>query len=382
MRRIPLGSTEVTITDYCLGTMTWGNQTPEADAHCQMDMALDAGIDIVDTAEMYPVNPVRAETVGGTERIVGTWNAKNPGRRGDYKLATKISGKNGAFVRPGQDITGATFAEALDASLARLQTDHIDIYQLHWPNRGSYHFRQNWTYDPSGQDKAATLAHMHEVLEAAEAARKAGKIGHVALSNESAWGTAQWLRIAEETGLPRVQSIQNEYSLLCRLYDTDLAELAVNEKVTLLAFSPAGRRFVDRQIPGWRGAQGQPSGKRPRTWRARDRPRFRRRRRLSRHRGPPRTRSRSHGAGVHGPEAFSRLHDLRGDHVRATGPDIGRARRDVVAGSSGGDRRHEPGDAAPLLIAIRRSGDNMWIDRDFYIIRHIFGGFSSFISRK
>jgi aryl-alcohol dehydrogenase-like predicted oxidoreductase len=250
MRRIPLGSTEVTITDYCLGTMTWGNQTPEADAHRQMDMALDAGIDIVDTAEMYPVNPVRAETVGGTERIVGTWNAKNPGRRGDYKLATKISGKNGAFVRPGQDITGATFAEALDASLARLQTDHIDIYQLHWPNRGSYHFRQNWTYDPSGQDKAATLAHMHEVLEAAEAARKAGKIGHFALSNESAWGTAQWLRIAEETGLPRVQSIQNEYSLLCRLYDTDLAELAVNEKVTLLAYSPLAAGLLTGKYQG------------------------------------------------------------------------------------------------------------------------------------
>jgi hypothetical protein len=108
MRRIPLGSTDVTITDYCLGTMTWGNQTPEDDAHRQMDMALDAGIDIVDTAEMYPVNPVRAETVGLTEEIVGTWNAKNPGRRGDYRLATKITGKNGAFVRMGQDITGAT----------------------------------------------------------------------------------------------------------------------------------------------------------------------------------------------------------------------------------------------------------------------------------
>jgi aryl-alcohol dehydrogenase-like predicted oxidoreductase len=238
MRRIKLGSTGETITDYCLGTMTWGNQTPEEDAHRQMDMALAAGIDIVDTAEMYPVNPVRAETVGGTEEIIGTWNAKHPGRRGDYRLATKITGKNGGFVRVGQDITGATFAQALEASLKRLQTDHIDIYQLHWPNRGSYHFRQNWGYDPSGQDKAATLANMVEVLEAADTAQKAGKIGHFALSNESAWGTAQWLRIAEEKGLPRVQTIQNEYSLLCRLYDTDLGELAVNENVTLLAYSP------------------------------------------------------------------------------------------------------------------------------------------------
>jgi aryl-alcohol dehydrogenase-like predicted oxidoreductase len=250
MRRIPLGSTDVTITDYCLGTMTWGNQTPEEDAHRQMDMALDAGIDIVDTAEMYPVNPVRAETVGRTEEILGTWNAKNPGRRGDYKLATKITGKNGAFVRVGQDITAATFTEALDASLARLQTDHIEIYQLHWPNRGSYHFRQNWGYDPSGQDKAATLANMHEVLEAAGAAQRAGKIGHFALSNESAWGTAQWLKIAEETGLPRVQSIQNEYSLLCRIYDTDLAELAVNEQVTLLAYSPLAAGLLTGKYQG------------------------------------------------------------------------------------------------------------------------------------
>jgi aryl-alcohol dehydrogenase-like predicted oxidoreductase len=250
MRRIPLGSTDLTITDYCLGTMTWGNQTPEDDAHRQMDMALEAGIDIVDTAEMYPVNPVSAETVGRTEEILGNWNAKNPGRRGAYKLATKITGKNAAFVRPGQDITAASFAEALDASLARLRTDHVEIYQLHWPNRGSYHFRQMWGYDPSGQDKAATLANMVEVLEAAEAARKAGKIGHFALSNESAWGTAQWLRLSQEQGLPRVQSIQNEYSLLCRIYDTDLAELAVHEQVTLLAYSPLAAGLLTGKYRG------------------------------------------------------------------------------------------------------------------------------------
>jgi len=238
MRKIALGSTDTMITDYCLGTMTWGNQTPEADAHRQMDMALDVGITIVDTAEMYPVNPVTPETVGLTETILGRWNAAHPGRRGDYVLATKISGKNDGFVRPGEDITAASFTAAIDASLARLQTDVIDIYQMHWPNRGSYHFRQYWQFDPSKQDRAATLAHMEEVLEAADRAVKAGKIRHFALSNDSAWGAAQWLRLSEARGLPRVQSIQNEYSLLCRLYDTDLAELAVNEQVTLLAFSP------------------------------------------------------------------------------------------------------------------------------------------------
>lgn len=240
MRKIALGTTDTLITDYCLGTMTWGTHTPEAEAHRQMDMALDAGITIVDTAEMYPVNPVAPETVGLTETVLGNWNAKNRARRGDYVLATKITGKNAAFVRQGQDITPATFTAAIDASLARLQTDVIDIYQLHWPNRGSYHFRQNWGFDPSKQSRETTLAHMHAVLEAADQAIKAGKIRHFALSNESAWGSAQWLHLAQAHGLPRVQSIQNEYSLLCRLYDTDLAELAVNEQVTLLAYSPLG----------------------------------------------------------------------------------------------------------------------------------------------
>lgn len=249
MRPIPLGSTDETITDYCLGTMTWGTQTPEADAHRQMDMALNAGIDIVDTAEMYPVNPVRAETVGLTEEVIGRWNAANRGRRGDYKLATKISGLNERFVRFDQPITGATFTEALEGSLKRLQTDMIDIYQLHWPNRGSYMFRQNWTYAPKG-DRAEILANMRDVLEAAEAARKAGKIRHFALSNESAWGTAQWLRLAEEHGLPRVQTVQNEYSLLCRAYDTDMAELAFHEDVTLLAFSPLATGFLTGKYRG------------------------------------------------------------------------------------------------------------------------------------
>jgi aryl-alcohol dehydrogenase-like predicted oxidoreductase len=250
MRQIPLGSTETLITDYCLGTMTWGTQTDEADAHRQMDMALDAGITIVDTAEMYPTNPVAPETVGLTEDIIGRWNAANPGRRDTYLLASKMSGLNGRFVRIDQPITAATFATALDGSLRRLRTDVIDIYQLHWPNRGSYMFRQNWTYDPSRQNREETLANMLEVLEAAEAARQAGKIRHFALSNESAWGTQQWLTLAETHGLPRVQSLQNEYSLLCRLFDTDLAELAHNERVTLLAYSPLAAGLLTGKYQG------------------------------------------------------------------------------------------------------------------------------------
>ncbi len=238
MRSVPFGSTGQTISELCLGTMTWGTQTSTEDAHRQMDMSLAAGIDIVDTAEMYPVNPVRAETVGGTEKIVGEWNAANKSRRGDYMLATKMSGLNERFVRVGQPITGKTLREGIEGSLKRLQTDYVDLYQLHWPNRGSYMFRQNWTYDPSGQSKSETMAHMVDVLETAGDLVEEGKIRYFGLSNESAWGTAQWLRKSEELAQPRVQTIQNEYSLLCRLFDTDLAELSVNEDVTLLAFSP------------------------------------------------------------------------------------------------------------------------------------------------
>lgn len=249
MRAIPLGSTDETITDYCLGTMTWGTQTSEADAHAQMDMALEAGIDVVDTAEMYPVNPVRPETVGGTETVIGTWNAAHRARRAEFKLATKVSGFNERFVRPGEPITSTTFTGALDGSLRRLQTDYIDIYQLHWPNRGSYMFRQNWTYAPKG-NREEILDNMHDVLEAAGAAQKAGKIRHFALSNESAWGTAQWLRLAQEHGLPRVQTVQNEYSLLCRAYDTDMGELSYHEQITLLAFSPLATGLLTGKYTG------------------------------------------------------------------------------------------------------------------------------------
>lgn len=278
MKRIALGRTATLISDYCLGTMTWGTQTPEADAHRQLDMALEAGINILDTAEMYPVNPVLPETVGNTERVIGNWIAANPARRNDIHLATKVSGLNARFVRPGQPITAETFTRAFEGSLERLRTDRIDLYQLHWPNRGSYHFRQNWTYDPSAQDRAATLGHMREVLEAADALVRAGRLGALALSNESAWGTAQWLRLSEQEGLPRVASIQNEYSLLCRAFDTDLAELAVNEDVTLLAFSPLATglltgKYRDGAVPaGSRKSIGPELGGRdtPRAHRAVD----------------------------------------------------------------------------------------------------------------
>lgn len=237
MKKIPLGRTDIEVTDWCLGTMTYGNQTPQDDAHCQIDMALAAGINFIDTAEMYPVNPIRKETVGKSEEIVGNWVAAS-GRRADVVIATKVSGDNPGWVRDGQGYDGKVIAETIDNSLKRLKTDYIDLYQMHWPMRGSYMFRQNWTFDPSGQNRAETMDHMIDVLTALDIAVKAGKIRAIGMSNESTWGMTQWTRLAEENNLPRMVSVQNEYSLLCRLYDTDMAEMAVNEDVTLLAFSP------------------------------------------------------------------------------------------------------------------------------------------------
>ena len=249
MKKIPLGRTDLSVSHLCLGTMTYGNQTSEADAQSQIEMALDAGINFIDTAEMYPVNPVSAETVGRSEEILGRWFARSK-RRAEVVLASKITGAGQMAVRNGAPITGASLTRVVDAALARLQTDYIDVFQLHWPNRGSYHFRQNWRFDPSAQNRAITQAHMIEVLETAQDLITQGKIRHISLSNESTWGTALWLRLAEELGLPRVCSIQNEYSLLCRTADTDLAELLVNENVTLLAFSPVAAGLLTGKYAG------------------------------------------------------------------------------------------------------------------------------------
>lgn len=237
MQTLPLGRSGIDVTKWCLGTMTFGTHTKQDDANRQLDMALDAGINFVDTAEMYPVNPVAKETVGLTEETIGNW-IETSGRRDEYILASKVSGPNGNLVRDGASFSGSNIAQAVEDSLRRLKTDVIDLYQLHWPERGSYHFRQNWGFDPSKQNRQKTLDHMAGVLEALAGLVAAGKIRAFGLSNESAYGTTKWIDVAEQVGGPRVSSIQNEYSLLCRLYDTDLAEVAVNEDVLLASYSP------------------------------------------------------------------------------------------------------------------------------------------------
>ncbi|MDI3335311.1 aldo/keto reductase [Defluviimonas aestuarii] len=249
MKRVTLGATDLEVSALCLGTMTWGSQTPEAEAHAQIDMASERGVNFMDTAEMYPVNPVRKETLGRTEEIIGNWIAKG-GNRGDWVIATKIAGEGSIARDKGEVIDGRSIRKALEASLRRLRTDHVDLYQFHWPNRGSYMFRQNWRFDPSKQDRAAVIANMEECLETLCALVTEGKIRHWGLSNESAWGMAQWIRLADEGRGPRPVSLQNEYSLLCRLYDTDLAELGHNEQVTLLAFSPMGAGLLTGKYAG------------------------------------------------------------------------------------------------------------------------------------
>ncbi|MAU48126.1 MAG: aldo/keto reductase [Yangia sp.] len=248
MKMNPLGRTGMMVSELCLGTMTFGNQTAPEDGHAQIERAFDAGINFMDTAEMYPVNPVLAETVGRTEEIIGDWFAST-GRRSDWILATKHTGDS-KLVRDGAPISSTTIPGAVEGSLKRLKTDVIDLYQFHWPNRGSYHFRQNWRFDPSSQDRLSTVQHMHDALGALQREVERGTIRAFGLSNESAWGTAMWLRIAEEAGGPRVASIQNEYSLLCRLADTDLAELMVNEDVGLLPFSPLGAGLLTGKYQG------------------------------------------------------------------------------------------------------------------------------------
>jgi aryl-alcohol dehydrogenase-like predicted oxidoreductase len=237
MKYRKLGRTELSVSEICLGTMTWGTQNPEAEAHAQMDYAVEQGINFFDTAELYPTTPVSAETYGRTEEIIGSW-LKQGGRREKVILASKIAGGGRPHIREGRGISAQTIREAVDASLARLQTDYMDLYQIHWPNRGHYHFRGSWTFDASKQDRAQAAAEIAEILGTLGELVAAGKIRAIGLSNETAWGTLKYLRLSEDNGLPRVASIQNEYNLLYRTFDLDLAEVAHHEDVGLLAYSP------------------------------------------------------------------------------------------------------------------------------------------------
>ncbi len=237
MKYNTLGRTGITVSEICLGTMTWGTQNSEAEAHEQMDYAVSQGVNFFDTAELYPVTPAGPETMGLTEDYIGTW-LKKSGKRSEIVVATKVAGPGRPYIRGGTPASPKTMREALEISLKRLQTDHVDLYQMHWPNRGHYHFRQAWTYDPSHQDTGATLEDLSAILETLGAFVKEGKVRAIGLSNDTAWGTMTMLALAEKHGLPRIASLQNEYNFLYRAFDLDLAEVSHHENVGLLAYSP------------------------------------------------------------------------------------------------------------------------------------------------
>ncbi|MBC2678411.1 NADP(H)-dependent aldo-keto reductase [Pseudomonas baltica] len=230
-----LGRTDLNVSALCLGTMTWGEQNTEEQGFAQIERAKAAGINFIDTAEMYPVPP-RPETYAATERVIGNW-FKRQGDRADWILASKIAGPgNGiSHIRDGQlKFDRAHIVAALDASLQRLQTDWIDLYQLHWPER-STNFFGKLGYQHT-QDQLDTP--LQETLQVLDEQVKAGKIRHVGLSNETPWGAMKFLGLADSGNLPRPVSIQNPYNLLNRTFEVGLAEVAIREQCGLLAYSP------------------------------------------------------------------------------------------------------------------------------------------------
>ncbi len=250
-----LGRTDISVSEICLGTMTWGTQNSEAEAHEQMDYAFENGVNFFDTAELYPTTPPGPDTYGRTEEHIGTWIEKS-GKRKDLVLASKIAGSGRPWIREGKPISATTIHEALDASLKRLKTDYLDLYQIHWPNRGHYHFRNSWTFDASKQNRAAAEADVVEILETLAGIVKSGKVRAIGLSNETAWGTLEYIRTSEARDLPRVATIQNEYNLLYRPYDLDMAEVSHHEDIGLLAYSPLAAGLLTGKYLGGAKPEG------------------------------------------------------------------------------------------------------------------------------
>jgi aryl-alcohol dehydrogenase-like predicted oxidoreductase len=257
MDLINLGTSELRVTPICLGTMTFGQQVNQEDAHRILDLALERGINFIDTAEMYSV-PARAETFGATETILGNWFAKRPGARAKVVLATKIAGpaRGMDWIRGGQaDVSPQAFVDACDASLKRLQTEVIDLYQIHWPNRNVPMFGGVY-FDPSKEKPQTSVLAQ---LEALQGLVKAGKVRAIGLSNETPWGLAEFLKVADAHGLPRVATLQNPYALVNRALDNGLDEMLWREKVSLLAYSPLGFGSLTGKYddPGFDPAQPQ-----------------------------------------------------------------------------------------------------------------------------
>jgi len=234
MKYTTLPHTDIKVSKICLGTMTWGNQNTQEEGFAQMDMALDMGVNFFDTAELYPV-PANAKTYADTERIIGNW-FKKTGNRDKVVLATKIVGPGDytAHIRT-TGFSKAAINEAVDNSLKRLQTDYIDLYQLHWPERNTNTFGQrDYKYDANDEWKD----NFNDILQTLDELIKSGKIRQVGISNEKAWGTMRYLNESKQYDLPRMITIQNSYSLLNRTFEGDLAEISHRENIGLLGYSP------------------------------------------------------------------------------------------------------------------------------------------------
>lgn len=241
MKYSVLGSSGLKVSRVCLGSMTWGVQNTQSDADAQIDYALGRGVNFIDTAEMYAVPP-SAETFGTTETIIGDWISRHKSRREDFILASKIAGPRLSWIRGGAPVTGASVIEAVEASLGRLKTDYIDLYQIHWPNRTTAHFSRHWPNQVhiEGVESDALIDGMIDILQGLDACVKAGKIRHVGLSDDTPWGISTYCRLADEHNLPRVVSIQNEFSLIHAKDSPYLIETCVRENVAYLPWSPMG----------------------------------------------------------------------------------------------------------------------------------------------
>ena len=258
MNTIPLGQSDLQVTPICLGTMTFGEQVSEQDAHAILDRALERGLNFIDTAEMYAV-PARAATYGATESIIGRWLASRPGARSRIVLASKVAGPSRGmpWIRAGSGMTAADIQASCEASLRRLQTDCIDLYQIHWPERHVPVFGQLY-YEPAQETSQTSI---REQLQALAALVQAGKVRHIGLSNETPYGVHEFVRLAEQHGLPRVVSVQNPYGLVNRSWDNAMDESCHRLGVSLLAYSPLGFGLLtgkyDQHAPHEPGAPQQ-----------------------------------------------------------------------------------------------------------------------------
>lgn len=235
---VTLGRSELRVPPICLGTMTFGEQVDEPTAHAILDRALECGVNFIDTAEMYAV-PVRRETAGASERIIGRWFARCPGLRDRVVLATKVAGpsRNADWIRGGSaNLTPHEIRQACDDSLTRLHTDVIDLYQIHWPNRNVPMFGPLY-FEPANDRDYTSI---HDQLVALAGLVQAGKVRYIGLSNETPWGLSEFVRLADAHGLPRVATVQNPYTLVNRVVDNGLDEVMHRQGVSLLAYSPLG----------------------------------------------------------------------------------------------------------------------------------------------